>query len=736
MGNVVGIDLGTTNSVAAFKFADVEIVTIPGTVGNERGLMRSAVGFDTAKQQFVVGKEAYDTLLKSNPENVILSVKRLIGKGFNDPIIQQQLHRFGYKVTQSTNGTENSLSVWLNNQEYEPEDISAKILKRIVEYAQSYQEQKNQRTQITSAVITIPAYFSDKQRHATKMAASRAGLDCLELLPEPTAAAISYGFRPDGSDNVKTILVYDFGGGTFDSSVITAAGNQFIELGKAGDLWLGGDDVDELIIQLVKQKIAEVEGLDSVDALVAKMPHYQRIRFVADLKIAAERAKIDLSTKSTAKVIPSTPLLDDLGMAISVEVEITRESLEEILLPMVERSIRICEEAISRSEYTHDLIDVVLLVGGSSQIPIVQRQVKAAFGEHKVVVHPEPMYAVAKGAAIVAAGMVEKVSTVSRDYYIELVDQPRFKLISQGENLPITTSYTFGTEADGQRLILFHFFNRDDIYRVDESIGQMWLGLDKAYPRGTEISVIMELDESQNGLSITASLKNNPAIRVSRTFSRGKADERIYQEVVGMIQEINEGGFSKEKTEEISQQISSVVRVTNRVVDLSTGQVNQDELRHAKQELDKLKAETSEDHSYAKALIARCDLLIELCGFLIPSAQQERMRSHSQALNDAITRNDLSAMQAYSEQAQQELNNLPDPVQMVLFSLMAIANASRINPTEANVMQTHLSQMLNALEHDDGMGADRHWSQLQPKVSEWIDQQLPTGVISTGLVSV
>ena len=168
MGNVVGIDLGTTNSVAAFKFADVEIVTIPGTVGNERGLMRSAVGFDTAKQQFVVGKEAYDTLLKSNPENVILSVKRLIGKGFNDPIIQQQLHRFGYKVTQSTNGTENSLSVWLNNQEYEPEDISAKILKRIVEYAQSYQEQKNQRTQITSAVITIPAYFSDKQRHATR----------------------------------------------------------------------------------------------------------------------------------------------------------------------------------------------------------------------------------------------------------------------------------------------------------------------------------------------------------------------------------------------------------------------------------------------------------------------------------------------------------------------------------------------------------------------------------------
>jgi molecular chaperone DnaK len=736
MGNVVGIDLGTTNSVAAFKFAEVEIATITGTVGNERGLMRSVVGFDTTKQQFVVGKEAYDTLLKSNPENVVCSVKRLIGKGFNDPTIQQQLHRFSYKVTQSTNGTENSLSVWLNDQEYEPEDISAKILKRIVEYAQAYQEQKDQKNQITSAVITIPAYFSDKQRHATKMAASRAGLNCLELLPEPTAAAISYGFKPDDSENVKTILVYDFGGGTFDSSVITASGNHFIELGKAGDLWLGGDDVDEMIIQLVKQKIAEVEELDSVDALVAKMPHYQRIRFIADLKIAAERAKIDLSTKNTAKVIPATPLIDDLGMAIAVEVEITRESLEEILLPMIERSIHICKEAISLSEYTPDLIDMVLLVGGSSQIPIVQRQVKAAFGEHKVVVHPEPMYAVAKGAAIVAAGLVEKVSTVSRDYYIELSNNPRFKLISQGEILPITTSYTFGTESDGQRLIRFYFSNRDDIHGADEPIGQMWLELDKAYPKGTEISVMVELDEAQNGLSITASLKNNPAIRVNSTFSRGKADEQMHQEVVDIIKEINEGGFSQGTVEEMSQQISSVIRVTHRVVDSNTGQVNLEEQQLAKKELNKLKTLTSEDHSYAKALIARSVILLEHCGFMIPGSQQERMRSHSQALEDAMKRNDLSAIQAYSEQAQRELDSLPEPVQMVMFSLIAIAKASSSNPMEANLMQTHLGQMLGALERHDDMGADRHWSQLQPMVVRWVDQQLPTGVIATGLVSV
>ncbi|MCU0569665.1 MAG: Hsp70 family protein [Oculatellaceae cyanobacterium Prado106] len=736
MGNVVGIDLGTTNSVAAFKFAEVEIATIVGTVGNERGLMRSVVGFDTAKQDFVVGKEAYDTLLKSNPENVIISVKRLMGKGFNDPTVQRNLKQFGYKVTQSTNGTENSLSVWLNGQEYEPEDISAKILKRIVEHAQSYQEQKNQKNKITSAVITIPAYFSDKQRHATQMAVSRAGINCLELLPEPTAAAISYGFKPNNLDNVKTILVYDFGGGTFDSSVITAAGDHFIELGKAGDLWLGGDDVDELIIQLVKQKVAEMEGLDSVDALVAKMPHYQRIRFIADLKIAAERAKIDLSTKSIAKVIPSTPLIDDLGMAISIEVEITRESLEAILLPMIERSIRICEEAISLSEYTPDLIDMVLLVGGSSQIPIVQQQVKAAFGEHKVVVHPEPMYAVAKGAAIVAAGLVEKVSTVSRDYYIELADQPRFKLISQGEILPVTTSYTFGTEADGQRLVCFRFFNGDAVQGIDEIIGMMWLELDKAYPKGPEIAVMMELDEAQNGLAITASLKNNPSIRVSNTFSRGKVDEKMHQEVIEIIREINESGFSQAKVEEMSQQISSTVRVINQVVDGKTGQIMPDEQREARQKIDHIKAETSEDYNYAKALIARCEFLLEMCGFLIPTGQKERMRSHSQTLQDALRRNDSSTLQAYSEQAQKELDNLPDIVQMVLLSQVAINNAKNTHPAEANMMQTHLSHMLSALERHDEVAADRHWSQLQPMVIRFIDQQLPQGIIATGLVSV
>ncbi|PSB43281.1 Hsp70 family protein, partial [Chamaesiphon polymorphus] len=478
MGNIVGIDLGTTNSVAAFKFADVEVVTADDNQAPDRKLTRSVVA--TTPNGIIVGETAYNQL-KADPENTIISIKRLIGRGFSDPVVQAQLARLHYKITQSIEGTDNSLSVWLGGKEYAPEDISAEILKKVVQNAQLYQSQKGQKSTIDRAVITVPAYFSDKQRYSTQAAAKRAGLSEPELLPEPTAAAISYGFKPN-ADDVKTILVYDFGGGTFDSALITAAGTQFIESGKAGDLWLGGDDIDDRIIELVKQQVAAEEDLEDIDGLIAQMPHYQKVRFLGDLKMAVEKAKIDLSSSLSAKIIPATPLLDDLGMAIPIDVTVTRAQFEAMILPLVERTISICQEAIKYSDYPADAIDTILMVGGSSQIPIVQERVKAAFGADKVVVHPRPMYAVAEGAAIVAAGLTEKVGTVSRDYFIELADRSHYKIIQQGDILPVSNSYTFKTEADGQSLIHFKFFNTDLVNQQNEKIGEMWLALDRPYP--------------------------------------------------------------------------------------------------------------------------------------------------------------------------------------------------------------------------------------------------------------
>ncbi|MEO0969443.1 MAG: Hsp70 family protein, partial [Cyanobacteria bacterium J06639_18] len=594
MGNIIGIDLGTTNSVAAFKFAQIEVVTADDNTPPERKLTRSVVA--STQNKLVVGQEAYNQL-RADPENAIVSIKRLMGRGFSDQEVQEQLSRFGYKITQTTHGTENSLAVWLGNQEYQPEDISAEILKKIVQNAQAFQEQQGQKSTIVEAVITIPAYFNDKQRNATRTAALRADLTPRELLPEPTAAAISYGFTPDDNSDVKTILVYDFGGGTFDASVLTASGNQFIELGKAGNLWLGGDDIDQQIIQFVKSQVAIEEGFD-VDALIAKMPTFQSMRFLTDLKIAVEWAKVTLSSAPSVRIVPPTPLFNELGMPILIDVELTREKFEEIITPLIDRTIPICHDAIAYSEYASDLIDVVLLVGGSAQIPLVQQKVRQAFGEDKVVVHDRPMFAVAEGAALVAAGLTENVGTVSRDYYIQLLDAP-YKVISRGEVLPFKTAQTFKTVVDGQRLIRLEFFNRDDERQVMEPIGKIWLPLYQHYPQGTEILVILELDEKIGNLQITAILKKDPSVKVSSLFSRGGTDEKINEDVDQIIQDINTRDLSKDTINELSKKVIQVIQTSNEIVDPKTGRERKDLRRQAVRKYEELKSDISEDRSDA-----------------------------------------------------------------------------------------------------------------------------------------
>ncbi|MEH2404013.1 Hsp70 family protein [Nostoc sp.] len=461
-------------------------------------------------------------------------------------------------------------------------------------------------------MITIPAYFNDKQRHATRTAAFKAGITPLELLAEPTAAAISYGFSPNGED-FKTILVFDFGGGTFDASVIQAAGTSFIELGKAGDLWLRGDDIDSRIIKFVKQQFAQQERIADIDGLITKMPHYQRVRFNADLKLAVERAKVELSTATVSCIAPATQLLDELGIAIPIEVEITREQFEEIISDLVERSIQICRQAVKDAEYHLEMVDVVLLVGGSCQIPVVQRKVREAFGADKVVVHPRPMYAVAEGAAIVAAGLTEKVITVSRDYFIKLVDGEE-KVIQRGDILPVTTSHTFKTVADGQRLIHFEFFSPDQVRQdldgiyEDDSIGNIWLGLKQSYPRGTEVLVNLDLDEKNSELKMTATFKNDPSERVSYIFSRrGRSDERIYKELEKTIAELNNQNLTPLGVEEALKLALPVVESANKIIDPDTeaerGYLRDDAIANLK----KFQVSMSEERLEAESLANQCD---------------------------------------------------------------------------------------------------------------------------------
>ncbi len=729
MGNIVGIDLGTTNSVAAFKFANVEVATADDNQTPDRKLTRSIVA--TTLNGIIVGETAYNQL-KSDPENVIISIKRLIGRGFSDPVVKEKLDRLNYKITQSTKGTDDSLSVWLGGKEYEPEDISAEILKKVVKNAQAYQIKEGQKGTITHAVITVPAYFSDKQRYATQTAAKRAGLAEPELLPEPTAAAISYGFKPD-SDDVKTILVYDFGGGTFDSALITTAGNQFIESGKAGDLWLGGDDIDDLIIQIVKKQVAAEENLGDIDSLIVRMPRYQKVRFLGDLKMAVEKAKIDLSTATEAKIIPATPLLDELGMAISINVTITRAQFEPMILPLVERTISICQDAIKYSDYPADMIDIILLVGGSSQIPLVQQKVSEAFGAEKVVIHPRPMYAVAEGAAIVAAGLTDKVGTVSRDYFIELVDDPCHKIIKQGDILPVRVIHTFRTEADGQSLIHFKFSNPDDVSHRDEKIGEMWLALDKAYPQGTEVLVTAELDEQNSSLQITAALKNNPSVKVSSSFSRGGEDEKIAQKVEEIIRELNqEGTLTERGIQEANRIAGEAIQATNQLRG-QNGKISEDRRQVAEQKVKELERLASNDYNLAGALVRDLEFAINTCGILIPDNQKGRITSICDQLNKAIDDNNLSAIQKLIEDATQEFKNLPELVRIVLLCANAIGQAHQVNPTQASLMNAKFNQMLSAIKRGNTHEANRLLQELLPDVQRYFDQELSTKSIATGI---
>lgn len=738
MGKAIGIDLGTTNSVAAFKMtAKAEVVTADDNTPPERKLTRSVVAYEQDK--LLVGEKAYNQL-RADPENVIISIKRLMGRGFNEPAVQKQKSEFGYKITEPTQGTDNSIAVLVGGKEYQPEDISAEILKKVVQNAQAYLQNIIKAGEvINQAVITSPAYFNDKQRHATRTAAQKAGLTPLELLAEPTAAAISYGFSPDGEDG-KTILVYDFGGGTFDACVIIAAGTSFIEAGKAGDLWLGGDDIDSRIIRFIKEQVAKQEGIADIDCLITKMPHYQKVRFMADIKIAVERAKVELSSATVAQIAPATPILDELGIGIPIEVKLTREQFEAMIADLVERSIKICHQALQLSEYPPDMVDVVLLlVGGSSQIPLVQRKVKEAFGADKVVVHPRPMYAVAEGAAIVAARLIDKVSSVSRDYFIKL-ESGHYKVISQGDILPVTTSHTFKTAADGQRLIHFKFFSPDQVRAIldqteqDECIGEMWLGLDKYYPRGTEVLVNLDLDEKNNALTIRATLKNDPSISISCTFSRGRSDEKIYQELQQAIDELNDQDLTAIGVEEALKLALPVVQATNQIIDVKTGEERTDLRDRAQANLKKFKKSLSKERLEAEYFKNECQQSIKLCGFLIPQLQQERLQKLTTLLNQAIESNNESAMQSLSEEARQELRNLPDRVRIVMFSIEAINRAHATAPTQASAMSNQLSQMLAALEREDEREANRIWYELQPQVSHWIEQQLPnSNKIVTGL---
>ena len=566
MAKAIGIDLGTTNSVVAFKDTSVRTIT---TGPDNEDLCRSCVAIDKKSGEFVVGNSPYNSWKKYAP-NIVVSVKRLMGAGISDEQVQKmkaQKSLYPYGINKLAGGTDESVAVILNGKQYTPEQISAQILRQLKEDASV------KLGEITHAVITVPAYFNEKQKTATRKAAELAGLKVQRLLAEPTAAAISYGVDKMEKDEEKVFLVYDFGGGTFDLSILVASGGNFIESGTGGDRWLGGDDIDKTLMNYIFEhtnKENEVNVQDLIDALDDR----KRFAFQGELKKQIEGAKKQLSNSKAASIEIFGELETEDGDIIDIDVSITRDDFENLIRPLIQRTIELVDELLDKTGYPIETIDNILLVGGSSCIPLVRKMLVAKYGEEKILSSEKPMLAIAEGAAILAHAlsdefecpacgkMVSKDSatcphcgapldgttsdggdeeppilvtyTTKHNYYIQL-ESGNQKIIDANELLPFEVNKKFKTSVDNQKIVELVILS-DAEGGVYEKIASGFFTISDNLPVDSNLTFTFSLTESEE---LSAKVKIDQTGKTTNiVLGRGNKDSKCLGTISNSIQDI------------------------------------------------------------------------------------------------------------------------------------------------------------------------------------------------------
>ena len=478
MAKVIGIDLGTTNSCVAVMEGSA-----PKVVENAEGARTtpSQVAF-TKDGERLVGQPAKRQAV-TNPENTVFAVKRLIGRGFNDPMTQKDMALVPYKIVRGGNG-----DAWVGagGKDYSPSEISAFILQKMKETAESYLGET-----VTQAVITVPAYFNDAQRQATKDAGKIAGLEVLRIINEPTTAALAYGLDKQGA---KTIAVYDLGGGTFDVSILELGDGVFEVKSTSGDTFLGGEDFDAKVVEFLAADFQKAEGIDLKKDKLA----LQR------LKEAAEKAKIELSSSASTEVNLPFITADATGPKHLVKT-ISRADLERLVVELIEKTRKPCLDAISEAGVKTSEIDEVILVGGMTRMPRVRAFVKELFGkESNTSVNPDEV--VAMGAAIQAGVLQGDVKDVllldvtPLSLGIETLGGVFTRMIDRNTTIPTKKSQTYSTADDNQNAVTIRVFQGEREMAADNKLlGQFDLvGIPPA-PRGMpQIEVTFDIDA--NGL--------------------------------------------------------------------------------------------------------------------------------------------------------------------------------------------------------------------------------------------
>ena len=709
-GKVIGIDLGTSNSVMSFTTVNTEILQN----SENEDLTKSCVAYFS--NEIVVGRYAINNL-KKDPKSTVLSVKRLMGGAIDDDMVKDMIKNpyYQYEIGKYKKGTSDAVAITIGSNQYTPQQVSSEILKKLKNDAEL-----KLGGEVSHAVITVPAYFTEKQKTATKQAAKLAGLKVSKLLAEPTAAAIAYGVDELGKDESKTILIYDFGGGTFDLSVLSIVGNNFQEEGTGGDRWLGGDDIDKALTKLIVTKIEEEYDLEDLNKIIDKLPVKNKNKFNGILREEVERTKIQLSSTKSVNIVIDGILVDDDGDDIDIDVKVTRDEFEKSIKIIGDRTISLIEELLQKMSYDEDMIEEILMVGGTSSIPYLQQLLKDRFSKEKIKVGKKPMLAIAEGAAKLAKSIgygededieidnpeesdrIELFTTTNHNYFIELQDRDGQvyydKIIEDGTPTPFEEVRDYKTVYGNQQMM--HLKILADVEGgAMELQTQGYLTLDKSdLPSGSKVKFNFSLSGDET-FTISANSEDSKDSSKTITLSRGEEDAKAFSVLNETIKVALSGEYSASKREQFMKETHKLINKINSKGEISANDKFWEEaisdVNRAKRELESPEAVDENDNDNIIKVIAQI-----LVGNYYRYIDVNTLNVAKQNISTIEANNDAFAVQ----NSQSQLTEFNDGHGLFLDHFLLKIGADNLrngNPREARNVELIFTESTDAFNRND-----------------------------------